>query len=315
VLTHRRPYVTSLAIHPAGHFFASGYMDGCVAFWAVEDEDQPLLVRTATNLDVNVINGEELDEFLQNLDPSVQEKGNGLPERQAVYKVAWCGFPNSSDPRGGTTTLVLLGGDMSDEPYRLTVQTMPAFDSPEPPASSSSNDRLHAPIRKAMRLSVIPIETTYYLASGPIHDFILFPKSSPHFSGCWDPVAILLLTAASSESRMVEARQFPPPSFTSPPPVTNTQSFSKCDDIIHELSTTLEGMTLSVEPLPLHVHSKLYSGPGGVFYVRLLALQQDMHDIFVGQQPIPGDTELPIAGGSAWMDDKRLSELRLSKVP
>ena len=298
-----------MAIHPAGHFFAVGYMDGCVAFWAIEDEDQPLLVRTTTDLDVNVINGEELDKFLQN--SSDQEKGDGLSERQPVYKVAWCGFPNSSDPRGGATTLILLGGDGSDESYRLTVQTMPAFDSPEPPASSGLNDGLHASIRKAMRLSVSPTETTYYPASGPIHDFILFPKSNPHFSGCWDPVAVLLLTAASPESRIVEARQFPPLSFTSPPPGTNAQSTSKCDDVIHDLSATLKDMALSVEPLPIHVHSKLHSG---VFYTRLLTLQRNIHDVFVGQQPMHADAELPIIGGSAWMDDNRLSDLRFSKV-
>lgn len=302
-----------MAIHPAGHFFAVSYTDGCVAFWAMEDEDQPLLVRTVTDLDVNVINGEELDKYLQNLDHSDQEKGDSLPERQPVYKVAWCGFPNSSDPRGGATALVLLGGEKSDVPCRLIIQTMPAFDYSEPSASFSSQDGLHASIRKAMRLSVISTETTYYLASGPIHDFIPFPKSNPHFSGCWDPVALLLLTAASYKTRMVEARKFPPPNFTSPPPVT-AQSPSKCDDVTHDLSATLNDMTLSVEPLPIHVHSKLYSGPSGVFYTRLLSLQRGTHDVFVGQQSMSGDTELPIAGGSAWMEDKRLSELRLSKV-
>ncbi|KAG0700674.1 WD40 containing snare-dependent exocytosis protein [Suillus ampliporus] len=225
VLTHRRPSVTSVAIHPAGHFFAVGYADGCVAFWAVEDEDQPLLVRTATDLDVNVINGEELEKFLQN--PSGQEEGSSLPERQPMYRVAWCGFPNSSDPRGGATALVLLGGDRSGDPCRLTVHVMPPFDSPEPPATSGSKFELHPSVRKSMRLSVIPLETTYYPASGPVYDFILFPKSNPHFSGCWDSVALLFLTAASSGSRMVEARQFPPPKLMSPLPGTHARSSSK----------------------------------------------------------------------------------------
>jgi len=300
-----------MAIHPAGHFFAVGYADGCVAFWAVEDEDQPLLVRTATDLDVNVINGEELEKFLQDEGHPDQEKGNSLPERQPMYRVAWCGFPNSSDPRGGATALVLLGGDRSDEPCRLTVQTMPALDSPEPPASSGYTLGLHASIRKAMRLSVIPSATTYYLASGPVYDFIPFPKSNPHFSGCWDSIALLYLTATSSDSRMVGARQFPPPNLMSPPPGTNAQSTSKSDDVIHDLSATLQDMTLGGEPLPIHVPSKLYSGLGGIFYAQLLTLQRGIHDVLVGQQPM---TDLPIAGGSAWIDDKRLSELRLSKV-
>lgn len=312
VLTHRWPSVTSLAIHPAGHFFAVGYADGCIAFWAVEDEDQPLMVRTSTDLDVNVINGEELENFLQNGGPS-DEKGTDMSERQPIYRVAWCGFPNSSDPRGGATALVFLGGDRSNDPCRLTVHTMPALNSPEPPAPSDSKTGLHASIRKAMRLSVIPLETTYYLSSGPIYDFVLFPKSNPHFSGCWDPVAMLFLTGAS-DSRMVEARQFLPPKMMSSLPGTDVQNSGEHSDAIHDLSATLEDMTLGAEePLPMHVPSKLYSGLGGVFYAQLLTLQRSMHDVLVGQQLVPGDADLPITGGSAWIDDTRLSELRLSR--
>ncbi|KAG2155490.1 lethal giant larvae like, C-terminal-domain-containing protein [Suillus clintonianus] len=312
VLTHRWPSVTSVAIHPAGHFFAVGYVDGCVAFWAVEDEDQPLMVRTATELDVNVINGEELENFIQNGGPS-EEKGSILPERQPIYRVAWCGFPNSSDPRGGATALVLLGGDRSNDPCRLTVHIMPALDSPEVPDPSGSKSGLHASIRKAMRLSVIPLETTYHLSSGPVYDFVPFPKSNPYFAGCWDPIALLFLTAASSDSRMVEARQFLPPKLTYPLPGTNVQSSSERDDVIDDLSAMLEDMALSGDSLPMHVPSKLYSGLGGVFCAQLLTLERGVHDLLVGQQTILGDAELPIGGGSAWMDDKRLSELRLSR--
>lgn len=314
VLTHRRPSVTSVAIHPAGHFFAVGYADGCVAFWAVEDEDQPLMVRTSTELDVNVINGEELEKFLQNGGPS-EEKGTNSAERQPIYRVAWCGFPNSSDPRGGATALVFLGGDRTDDPCRLTVYTMPALDSPEPPAPSGSKTGLHASIRNAMRLSVIPLETTYYPSSGPVYDFVVFPKASPHFSGCWDPVALLFLTAASPDSRTVEARQFLPPKITFPLPEADAQNSSEYGDVIHDLPTTLEDMTLSgVEPPPIHVPSKLYSGLGGVSYAQLLTLQRGVYDVLVGQQPVLGDADLPVVGGSAWIDDKRLSELRLSRV-
>lgn len=314
VLTHRRPSVTSVAIHPAGHFFAVGYADGCVAFWAVEDEDQPLMVRTSTDLDVNVINGEELENFLQNGGP-LEENGTNLSEHQPIYRVAWCGFANSSDPRGGATSLVVLGGDRSNDPCRLTVHTMPALDSPEPPAPSGSKSGLHPSIRKAMRLSVISLETTYYLSSGPVYDFILFPKSNPHFSGCWDPVSLLFLTAAPSGSRMVEARQFLPPKMMSLLPGTDPQNSSEHNDVMHNLSATLEGMTLGgKEPLPMHVPSRLYSGLGGISYAQLLTFQRGMHDVLVGQQPVPGDADLPITGGSAWIDDKRLSELRLSRV-
>ncbi|KAG1904773.1 lethal giant larvae like, C-terminal-domain-containing protein [Suillus fuscotomentosus] len=293
VLTHRRPSVTSVAIHPAGHFFAVGYADGCVAFWAVEDEDQPLMVRTSTELDVNVINGEELEKFLQN-GGSSEEKGTNLAERQPIYRVAWCGFPNSSDPRGGATALVFLGGDRVDDPCRLTVYTMPALDSPEPPAPIWFQNWAPRFYPKC--------NATF----GPVYDFVAFPKANPHFSGCWDPVALLFLTAASPGSRMVEARQFLPPKMIFPLP--------EAGDVIHDLPTTLEDMTLSgVEPPPMHVPSKLYSGLGGVSYAQLLTLQRGVYDVLVGQQPVLDDTDLPVVGGSAWIDDKRLSELRLSR--
>ena len=51
-------------MHPAGHFFAVGYTDGIIAYWAMEDEDQPLMVRTLDSIDVNVVDGHRLEEHL-----------------------------------------------------------------------------------------------------------------------------------------------------------------------------------------------------------------------------------------------------------
>ncbi len=65
--------VTSLAIHPSGHFFAAGYDDGCIAFWAVDDDNKPLLVRTLHDLDVDILDPERLDALLI---PEISRKNN-----------------------------------------------------------------------------------------------------------------------------------------------------------------------------------------------------------------------------------------------
>ncbi|KAF8971726.1 WD40-repeat-containing domain protein [Flammula alnicola] len=65
ILTHRRMMVASIAVHPSGHFFAAGYADGSIAFWAVEDDNKPLLVRTLDSLDVNLVHADLLETHSQ----------------------------------------------------------------------------------------------------------------------------------------------------------------------------------------------------------------------------------------------------------
>src|SRR5204862_7283577 len=88
ILTHRRPPVTAFAIHPTGHFFAVGHADGSIAFWAVEDEDRPILVRTTDSVDVDVVDGNKLEKLLNGDQVKPYDSIDG---HEPIFKLAWSG--------------------------------------------------------------------------------------------------------------------------------------------------------------------------------------------------------------------------------
>jgi syntaxin-binding protein 5 len=132
--------VTCMAVHPTGHFFAVGYTDGSIAFWAVDDDTKPLVTRTLDDDDVDIVD----QDFLQGSHGFRQKfsdrSGFG---RQPVYKLSWSGFPNSSDPRGGETILTVLGGLVTSKPTTTTIVAFPPFNPPAPPVDGTLYHRIN----------------------------------------------------------------------------------------------------------------------------------------------------------------------------
>ncbi|KAF8078965.1 hypothetical protein FPV67DRAFT_1663632 [Lyophyllum atratum] len=263
ILTHRRPDVTTLAIHPSAHFFVVGYSDGSLAFWAVDDEEKPLLVRTLDDLDVNLVDTGRLDECI-----TQRKRGEAVlpPEREPIFKLSWSGFSNSSDPRGGKTALAILGGLNPGEAAGLTVIQLPPSilqNRQAPTSPNSQQPSLHLDMRKAMRDSLDPVESYFYFTQGVVQDFLLIPRKSPHFAGSFDPVAVLLLTEGEGGTRTVEAYQYPPSVFSSTDsrsPAPAQQADTKKDaleSLADDLADTLQSLQNNDEPqhLILPVHS------------------------------------------------------------
>ncbi|KAJ7651666.1 WD40 containing snare-dependent exocytosis protein [Mycena polygramma] len=303
ILTHRRPEVTAIAIHPAGHFFAVGYSDGCIAFWAVEDEDQPLFVRTLDTTNVNLVDMDELE----------KKHDAPPPDREPIYKLAWSSFQNSSDPRGGPTALTVLGGLIMapGEATGLNIQWLPAFNPPEPPNPTPTQTALHPFMRSAMQASLLPISDFFYYTRGVAQDFFLVPRNSPHFSGHYDPIAILISIESTGDARVLEGYQFPPPTFlasSEPAAEEVTSSGSLVDD----LASTLKSLIVDEDPHALLLPTPLSFGSSGVFRAQLLSLDREPHEVLVG-----GEKEhpfaLPLSGGSAWGDESKTREIRLAK--
>ncbi|KAI0322973.1 WD40-repeat-containing domain protein [Amylostereum chailletii] len=173
LLKHRRPSVTSITIHPSGHLFVVGHIDGSIAFWAVEDDSQPLLVRTLDDIDVQIVDGDKLDEYL----PGADGPPKHHEPREPIFKLAWSGYPNSTDPRGGETSLIILGGQFGRDPSGVNVLWLPAFNPSEPPTMANSEESLHPHFRKAMRVSLDPSNAHFYPTPGLTQDFVLIPRS------------------------------------------------------------------------------------------------------------------------------------------
>ncbi|CAL1694488.1 unnamed protein product [Somion occarium] len=316
LMTHRRPSVTALAVHPAGHFFAVGHADGSIAFWAVEDEDKPLIVRTLDDIDVNLVDATKLDEILSSKEKLIPE------EREPIFKLAWSGFSNSSDPRGGDTTLTVLGGLRGDEAPGITVILFPAFN-PSDVTPPDPQAGLPQQIRTAMQESLEPKDAYTYYTKGVPQDFLLLPKNNPHFSGTFDPTAILILYDHVGDIRATEAHQFPPPScipMPSPEPqavatatVKDAEAADDGEDLLsQELASALASMKLDDDPRQLQLPASLWNGPNSILGGTLYALEKSVYEILVDARDFL-DQSLHLRGGVAWVEDIQ-GEMKLLKL-
>lgn len=303
--------VTSLAIHPSGHFFAAGYDDGCIAFWAVDDDNKPLLVRTLHDLDVNILDPERLDTL--SISGTSKKATLSLPE--PIFKLSWSSYPNSPDPRGGETTLTILGGLIPGPPFGLSVFLYPPFNPSEAPSDSPTPaSSIHPFYWKAIRESLVPRKTFTYNTRGIVQDHLLLPHSTPHFSGNFDPYAILLITEVNA-ARTVEAYQFPPPGFleTIQIPVTDKEGINTSDE---ESTGTSKLPSPSIKspsglksaPDPLMTPFCLSIGTSGVLAGQLFQLDNETYLSFTGKSSAV-HLSLGLKGGQAYTETTNESKL------
>ncbi|KIK70617.1 hypothetical protein GYMLUDRAFT_32661 [Collybiopsis luxurians FD-317 M1] len=296
IFTHRRPEATCMAIHPAGHFFAVGYADGAIAFWAIGDDEQPLLVRTLEEVDVHNVDAMQLEAHL-----AQESKSVPVPEREPIFKLSWCSFPNSSDPRGGETALVVLGGLNGGDAPGVTVLWLPAFNPTDPPAAQPSTADLHPFIRASMRSSVQPLNTYFYEIDGTVQDYILMPRDSPHFSGAYNPLSILVVKETIHGTRVVEAFQFPPPAFAQHQTGnSNVEAHEESQDTLDDLATTLQDLQMSADARRLRLPNILAFGSSGLLGGTIHTVTKDVYSSLTQT----GDTDytLPLKAGFAWLD-------------
>ncbi|KAL0951628.1 hypothetical protein HGRIS_008309 [Hohenbuehelia grisea] len=311
LFTVRKSSVTAISIHPSGHFFVVGYADGVFAFWAVDDEDQPLLVRTLDDLDVNQVDGEKIEQYLPH--DGAGAVNHFDVEREPIYRLSWSGFANSSDPRGGSTCLSILGGNIIGSPSGVTVFSLPPFNPAEPPAMTSPvQHQLHVSFRNAMRESCIPAKLHLYEAPGIIQDFLLLPRDNPHYSGTFDPFAMMLLFEGPGDTRLVEALEFPPPAFHAPPEHPPAEpAETDTEDTLDELATTLNSMALTGEPAFLRIPNTL-DHARGLLDGQLVKIDKHMYQELL-VEPSKDGHALSFRGGIAYADLTKTSELKLAK--
>ncbi|KAI0093981.1 lethal giant larvae like, C-terminal-domain-containing protein [Irpex rosettiformis] len=304
LLTERKPELTALAVHPSGHLLATGYVDGSIAFWAVVDEDKPLLVTTLDGReDINVANAEAMDAALSGHPGGIHDQ----PE--PIFKLAWSGFNNSSDPRGGDTVLSVLGGLGQKEVPAVTTLLLPPFNPPEPPVQAVPGTTLDPTFRHAMRQTVIPKDMHSYSTVGVPQDFLLLPREQPHFSGSWDPVAMLLLSDGDKDTRAIEAYQFPPPLFVPKAEPQKNESAAEANpeglggDVADEITSVLESMQVDEDPQSLNVPPALWGGPSSVVGGTLVSLDRDAYQRFVANASTRPLDSINLRAGRAWVED------------
>ena len=309
VLTLRQPSVTCMAIHPSGHFFAVGYTDGSLAFWAVEDEDQPLFVKTLDSDDVNVVDAKKLDELLSNPgQPGVRNS------REPIFKLSWSGFPNSKDPRGGKTILTVLGGLTATESSGLTIFELPAFHPTDPPVTDTSKT-LQPYFRNAMRDSLFPLKTYFYATQDVVQDYTLVPRDNPHYSGTFDPIAIIFMIGSDQTTRCLNAFEFPPPAFkdVESDEAQNTEASVDSNRLANELEDTLRFLMESSEPRQLQTPFPLWIGAAGLIDAQLLIVDRPSYQALTAHSTLEVP-RLNLAGGNAWPDASKENDLTFAKA-
>ena len=301
MLTMRNPFVSCMAIHPTGHFFAAGYEDGSVAFWATEDEDKPLLVRSIEKADINLVNEELLDLALE----QTGRKSSDKPAPEPICKLAWSGYSNSTDPRGGTHTLAVLGGGRGKESSDVTVFSFSAFN----PADSGTDPKvaLPLPIRKAMQDCLSNPSVYSYQSEKAISDFLLLPRDTPHFAGNFDPTAIVLVFNGDDDERSISIMEFPPPSLAiipKPPGMARSPSSSTTVAIGEELAETLHTMQQSSDPERLTLPNLLWAGSSSVVGGEIILLDAAPYGTLCLQDSETSWAEYGLRGGAAWVEGK-----------
>lgn len=297
-----------MSIHPSGHILAIGHADGSIAFWAVEDDSAPLTVFTFDEDNVHLVDQGKLETHLQNQGQGKQ----AISIREPVIKLAWSGYSNSSDPRGGETTLTILGGLDALRGGNATVLWFPPFQPSDPPTSEAPQaGSLHPFFRSAMLDSVSPIDLAEYDIDGEIQDFILIPKESPHFAGSFDPYSILFIVTNGARDRVTHAYSFPP---------ARTIALGSKDKSLDSAAASSLSQDLATEPslLPYHEMSlpfQLVSGGMGLKGGRLLTLETSQYERIVPLGKVAEDPyTVRLDGGKAFADQVKHDEIRLTKV-
>ncbi|CAN8104917.1 unnamed protein product [Discula destructiva] len=165
--TVRRPRLTHAVWHPTGTFVLTAHDDGSLVFWDAKD-GRVVLARSlyATNVDQIV-------------------RPQPTPKVIAPFaKISWCCKENPDD-----TGLLVAGGQAMDDPEKgLTFLELGLT-----PNYATSSWQLLEDHLKGKRQTLLPTPPGTDVA-----DYCLFPRSSPHFAGAQDPIAILA-TLSSGE--------------------------------------------------------------------------------------------------------------------
>lgn len=294
-------------------------MDGSIAFWAVEDDEQPLMVRTLDEVDVHKVDGEKLEQYLPDDEDGPKPPSKPHEPREPIFKLAWSGYPNSYDPRGGETSLVILGGQFGHDPPGINVLWLSPFNPPAPPAAAPDQS-LHPSFRDAMRESLDPQSAYFYRTPDLVQDFLLTPRDSPHFAGAWNPTTIMMLFGDGENVHAIETRQFPPLELLacaqeesqSAGQAEETEGDDR-DALTQDLAATLQSMTVNEEPKKLNLPPSLWSGSDAIVDASLFSLDRIAYET-LSRYSEHGSDDLHLEGGISVPDENIAGVIKYAKV-
>ena len=172
----RHPRLTHAVWHPTGAFIMTAHDDSSLVFWEPAS-GRLLSARTVQDIDINV--------------PGSGGRGNAMPGtplsptspgsmvREPYKRIVWCSKENPDD-----TGVLISGGSQANNPSKglsfIELGATPVY-------QTSSWDALSNHFRNPRKVHVLPTPPNAELV-----DYLLVPRSSPHYNGGHDPIAVLV---------------------------------------------------------------------------------------------------------------------------
>ncbi|KAH6637433.1 lethal giant larvae like, C-terminal-domain-containing protein [Boeremia exigua] len=197
----REPPLTQAVWHPTGTFILTGHEDSSIVVW---DPKDGRIIQARTLQDVNV-----------NLPgPGTFSPGAGegtFALKSPIFKIAWCA---NQDP--DETGILIAGG----QPSNISAKSLTFFELGRTPIyNTSSWQVLSNHFENPTRQRILPCPP-----GAEVVDLCLIPRSSPHFGGCQDPIAIIAILASGELVTL---------SFPSGMPITPTNQLHLSMTLVH----------------------------------------------------------------------------------
>lgn len=198
----RRPRLVQATWHPTGTFVVTAHDDSSLVFWDTKD-GRVVMARTIEDVNVNIVGAGNA------------ARPGTLDVKEPIAQLAWCAKENPDD-----TGLLITGGN----PTNVNARGLTFLDfGPTPNYQTSSWQILSKHFESPKRQTVLPTPPNADVVS-----FCLIPRSSPHFAGAQDPIA---LTALLSSGELVTM------SFPSGHPISPTNQHHVSTSFVHPFIT------------------------------------------------------------------------------
>lgn len=185
--TVRHPRLTHALWHPTGTFILTGHEDGSLVFWDAVKDGRIVMARTLTDTNID-----KPSTAYANIGTGHLEAG----DKEPLFRIYWCANQDPED-----TAILVSGGASSTSPAKgLTLLELGRT----PNYTTSSWQILSQYLESPRRQRMLPIPP-----NTEVVDFCLIPRTSPHFAGADDPIAIIALLGSGELITMSFPSGFP----------------------------------------------------------------------------------------------------------
>ncbi|KAH7055505.1 lethal giant larvae like, C-terminal-domain-containing protein [Macrophomina phaseolina] len=175
----RSPRLTQAVWHPTGTFILTGHEDSSLVIWDPKDGKDPkesriIMARTLHDTNVHLAGGGAA---------TAGASPGTFAMKEPIFRIAWCANQDPDD-----TGILVAGG----APTNLPTKGLSFFELGRTPVYQTSSWQILADhFENPKRQRVLPTPP-----NAEVIDFCLIPRSSPHFAGAQDPIAVFALLSS-----------------------------------------------------------------------------------------------------------------------